>query len=116
MPDFNISRENLDGVVVLRVEGFLDAHTFEQLEEAIRGVFEDGAYKLVVDLGRVNYISSAGAGVLIGARSESQENGGDVVLLSPTESVKEVFELLGLTQIFKIVNDRAEALSAFQAA
>ncbi len=113
MSDFKIARENANGVAMLRVEGFLDAHTFEQLEEAIRGIFEGGCYKLVVDLARVDYISSAGAGVLIGARSESQENGGDIVLLNPTESVKEVFDLLGLTQIFKVVTDRAAAMAAF---
>jgi anti-anti-sigma factor len=113
MSDFKIRSEKADGVAMLGVEGFLDAHTFEQLEEAIRGVFNEGCYKLVVDLGRVDYISSAGAGVLIGARSESQENGGDIVLLNPTENVKEVFDLLGLTQIFKVVADKATALSAF---
>jgi len=113
MSDFKISREDTNGVALLRVEGFLDAHTFEQLEEAIRAVFNESCYKLVVDLGRVDYISSAGAGVLIGARSESQENGGDIVLLNPTENVKEVFDLLGLTQIFKVVGDKATALAAF---
>lgn len=113
MSDFKIRSEKADGVAMLGVEGFLDAHTFEQLEEAIRRVFNEGCYKLVVDLGRVDYISSAGAGVLIGARSESQENGGDIVLLNPTENVKEVFDLLGLTQIFKVVADKATALSAF---
>ncbi len=113
MSDFKITRENANGVALLRVEGFLDAHTFEQLEESIRGIFEGGCYKLVVDLARVDYISSAGAGVLIGARSESQENGGDIVLLNPTESVREVFDLLGLTQIFKIVGDQAAALATF---
>ncbi|HOX06043.1 MAG TPA: STAS domain-containing protein [Planctomycetota bacterium] len=113
MSEFKISRENANGIALLRVEGFLDAHTFEQLEETIRGIFESGCFKLVVDLGGVDYISSAGAGVLIGARSESQENGGDIVLLNPTEGVREVFDLLGLTQIFKIVNDRSAALAAF---
>lgn len=114
MSDFNIIRENAgNGVTILRVQGFLDAHTFERLEETIRGVFDSGSFKLIVDLGGVDYISSAGAGVLIGARSESQENGGDVVLLNATESVKEVFDLLGLTQIFKLMNDRNAALAAF---
>ncbi len=113
MSDFSISREDKNGVAMIRVQGFLDAHTFEQLEEAIREVYDEGCFKLVVDLARVDYISSAGAGVFIGARSESQENGGDVVLLNPTEGVKEVFELLGLTQIFKLADDEAAAVATF---
>ena len=113
MSDFSISREDKNGVAMIRVQGFLDAHTFEQLEEAIREVYDEGCFKLVVDLAKVDYISSAGAGVFIGARSEGQENGGDVVLLNPTEGVKEVFELLGLTQIFKLADDEAAAVAAF---
>jgi anti-sigma B factor antagonist len=113
MSDFNINREDRNGVALIRVHGFLDAHTFEQLEEVIREVYDDGCFKLVVDLAKVDYISSAGAGVFIGARSESQENGGDVVLLNPTEGVKEVFELLGLTQIFKVATDEAAAFASF---
>ena len=113
MPDFSITREDSNGVAVIRVQGFLDAHTFEQLEEVIREVYDGGCFKLVVDLARVDYISSAGAGVFIGARSESQENGGDVVLLNPTEGVREVFELLGLTQIFKLAIDETAAVAAF---
>ena len=61
----------------------------------------------------MGYISSAGAGVFIGALSEAQENGGDIVLLKPAPSVLEVFELLGLTQIFTIEEDEEEAKDAF---
>ena len=36
MPDFQIGQEAAEGgVVIVRVSGFLDAHTFEDLEEAI---------------------------------------------------------------------------------
>jgi len=114
MPDFQISQEAAeDDVVIVRVSGFLDAHTFEQLEEAISGNFREDKFKVVVDLSKVGYISSAGAGVFIGALSEAQENGGDIVLLNPAASVLEVFELLGLTQIFTIEEDEAEAKDAF---
>ncbi len=113
MSDFSIAREMKGEVALVRVQGFLDAHTFEQLEEEIRDVYDSGCFKLVVDLSKVDYISSAGAGVFIGARSEGQENGGDVIILNPTAGVKEVLELLGLTQIFKVYDDYASALASF---
>ncbi len=114
MPEFSISEEPLgSGIVLIRISGFLDAHTFEELEDAINRKFSDGAYKLVVDLARVEYISSAGAGVFIWAHSESQENGGDVIILNPTKNVMQVFELLGLTQVFRIARTKEEALAAF---
>ena len=87
--------------------------TFEQLEESIQDTFGDGLYNIIVDLKNVEYISSAGAGVFIGALSESQENGGNIVLVGPTEGVMQVFDLLGLTQIFRIAANRNQAAGMF---
>ena len=38
----------------------------------------------------------------------------DIVLVNPSEGVRQVFELLGLTSIFRIVKDQNEAVAAFQ--
>lgn len=116
LEEFVIEQENLTAadIVVVRVSGYLDAHTFEQLEETISDLFGRNCYRLLVDLSKVDYISSAGAGVFIGALSEAQEHGGNIVLMNPTPNVREVFELLGLTQIFQIVDDQKAALALFQ--
>ncbi|MHC4503696.1 MAG: STAS domain-containing protein [Planctomycetota bacterium] len=113
MPAFAISHDPVGGDVdLLKVSGFLDAHTVEQLEEFINNLFSQGRFKLVIDLAGVGYISSAGAGVFIAALSESEENGGKIVLLNPTKTVMDVFDLLGLTQIFTVANERQEAVDA----
>ena len=112
--NFSIKQESLEsGVVVVYVQGHLDAHTFEHLEEAIATLFAGGRNKIVVSLSAVNYISSAGAGVFIWALSEAQEAGGNMVLLAPQPSVLEVFKLLGLDQVFNITQDRTQAIATF---
>jgi anti-sigma B factor antagonist len=112
--EFKIEKENaIKGVVIVRLTGYLDAHTFERLEETIGELFGQAHYKIIVDLSHVEYISSAGAGVFIGALSEAHEHKGNIVLMNPTPNVREVFELLGLTQIFMVVDDRESALAAF---
>ncbi len=115
LEDFVIQTESLaqPDVTIVKVEGYLDAHTFEQLEETITDLFGQKKYKIIVDLSKVEYISSAGAGVFIGALSEAQEHGGNIVLMNPTTNVREVFDLLGLTQIFAVVDDRKAAISQF---
>ena len=114
MPEFGIREEPLEnGIVLMFLSGFLDAHTFEELEDAVGRKFTEGNYKLIVDMAKVDYISSAGAGVFIWAHTESQENGGDVIVLNPTKGVKQVFELLGLIHIFRVARTRDEALAAF---
>ncbi len=98
---------------ILSLSGFLDAHTFEQLDEAISGLFDDDVFKIIADLAGVEYISSAGAGVFIGCLTAAQESGGDIVLVNPTPNVREVFDLLGLSSIFAIVDTVDEATKKF---
>ena len=54
MPKFQINAESVgDGMACVSVEGFLDAHTFEQMESAINALFADGTYKVMVELSKV---------------------------------------------------------------
>ena len=106
MSEFHITTQKLkNGIVFIAVQGFLDAHTFEEMEKTITDLFEGGTFRLVVDLSKLDYISSAGAGVFIGAIGTAQENDGNIVLMKPSPNVKEVFDLLGLSQIFPFAND-----------
>lgn len=115
MPPFKIDKEKTqNGITVLAVRGFLDAHTFEELEKTINDLFDAGSHRLVVDLSGLDYISSAGAGVFIGAIGTAQENDGNIILINPSPNVKEVFDLLGLSQIFTFKSSREEALQVLQ--
>ena len=114
MPKFQIGHRKLgDDIVLVTVEGFLDAHTFEQMEQTINQLFHAKVYRLVVDLSKVDYISSAGAGVFIGAIGTAQESEGNIILMKPTANVREVFDLLGLSQLFQFADDVDGALKLF---
>jgi len=114
MSDFKMESKDLgEGLVLLKVSGYIDAHTFEELENEIQSKFSAKQFKLIVDLSDVPYISSAGAGVFIGAFPQAQESDGNIILLSPSKNVLDVFELLGLTEIFTITKDLASAQKAF---
>jgi len=102
-----------DGAALLAVSGYLDAHTFEEMEKVMERLFDANIYKIIVDLSQLSYISSAGAGVFISKVGQATENGGNIVFLRPSEPVMEVFDLLGLTQIFPIVYSEQEALAQF---
>jgi anti-sigma B factor antagonist len=106
MAEFHIQTQKLkNNVTFIAVQGFLDAHTFEEMEKTINEFFDGGCFRLVVDLSKLDYISSAGAGVFIGAIGTAQENEGNIVLMKPSPNVKEVFDLLGLSQIFPFAGD-----------
>jgi anti-anti-sigma factor len=98
-------------VVLVELEGHLDAHTFEDLEKLFDGFFAQGRHLLMLDLNHLRYISSAGAGVLIGALGVCQENDGNIALIRPSAEVKEIFDLLGVFHIFPIASTAEEALA-----
>ena len=68
--------------------------------------FDTGRYNLELHLGGVQYMTSAGAGVLINARCEADKNHGEVVLVSVSSHVNEVLEVLGLSELFPIDRSR----------
>lgn len=114
--DFKLQTENCDGgVVLLRLGGYLDAHTYERLDQHIAKLYADNKIRLVVDLAEVSYISSAGAGVFIAALNDAHERKGNVVLLNPSSNVREVLEMLGFNQIFHIATEISAAIKAAQA-
>ncbi len=115
MPDFSIATQRLPGgIALVDVKGYLDAHTFDQLDKALGDLFKEKIFKVIVKLDELDYISSAGAGVFIGVFGRAQENHGDIVILKPSANVREVFDLLGLSQIFKILEDLPSAVKAFK--
>lgn len=114
MGEFQINMQKLpDGVVGISMKGFLDAYTYGEFEQTINRLFDQKTYKIIVDMSNVDYISSAGAGVFIGAIGLAQENGGNIIIIRPKAGVKEVFDLLGLSQIFPISDNMQSALKMF---
>jgi anti-sigma B factor antagonist len=117
MREFEINLEALSPeVTLIHVAGWLDAHTFEYMEQTVNNIFSEGKCRIAIDLSQVEYISSAGAGVFIGSLATAHEKGGNIVLMNPTEPVKEVFDMLGLSQVFTFAQTKPAALTALKAA
>ena len=71
------------------------------------------ATKIVVDLKQVNYIDSAGIGILTGLFTSAKRRGGELKLLSPSQPTKDVLHRTRLDTIFSVYEEEAEALAAF---
>ena len=98
-------------VVCIELDGYLDARTFEKFEDSLELLFQRSKYRIMVDLHKLRYISSAGAGVFIGSLGTCQDNQGNIALIRPTPEVKEIFDLLGVLHIFPTTESTEEALS-----
>jgi anti-anti-sigma factor len=99
------------GSVQLALRGIIDAQTFEKLEIETQDVFHRGGYRLILDVHELQYISSAGIGVLMNAMAECHAHKGELYLVRMPPVIKEIFETLSLTTVFKVVATADEALA-----
>lgn len=103
-----------EGVTVVALSGQLDAHTapeFERfLEQLVRG---KSKHKLILDFGSLEYISSAGLGVLMGFIEEVRSDGGDMKFARVPEKIYHVLDLLGFPVVFTITPTIELAVESF---
>ena len=114
MPNaFTVVRSEKEGVVVLSLDGYLDAHSAPQFEKAIQDEHTAGHNQIAVDCQSLTYISSAGLGVFMSFIEEIRAAGGDIKLAGIVPKVYQVFEVLGFPALFDIVDDVPTAMAHF---
>ena len=110
-----ITKETIDGVVVISPVGRVDSNSAREVEEALLPLF-DAAAPVVVDFATLSYISSAGLRVLLLAARRSKATGIPLSLAGMSKPVDEVFRISGFAKLFHIHANRADALAAVTAA
>lgn len=99
-------------VTVLRPLGPIDSTSSAEFEQAVMAVAGLAGSRLVIDLGRVDYVSSAGLRVFLMAAKATKAGGGRFVICGMAEVVRKVFQLSGFLRIMTVVGGEAEALAA----
>ncbi len=112
MADLLIQVREVDGVAVMRPEGFINAHTVRMFEDALEKQVASGRFTILLDCQALNYISSAGLGAIMGLIETVRENGGDILLCNLHENVFAIFDTLGFTQLYRVFPTEAEAFQA----
>ncbi len=98
----------------VRISGYLDSSTFPQLQEHLNNLMKQGNLHYLLDLENLDYISSAGLGVLMGILREVREQDGDLKIVNMSEKIERVFYLLGFSRLMKVYASEEEALESFQ--
>ena len=109
-----ISIEKLNDVTVVAPDGRLDAVGAPEMETAGKKLVQEGAKRLVLDLAKVVYISSAGLRCLLVLVKTVKAAGGAVVLCNLAPSVREVMALSGFDAILSLAADRSAAVGMFK--
>ena len=90
---------------VLPLKGEIDLHVSPSVTASLNAMIEKKPRRLVVDLSEVTYIDSAGLAALIEAMQKVEGYGGKFLLAGLQETVRSIFEISRLDQVFQIFPD-----------
>ena len=100
------------GVLVVRTEDRLDGVNVREFQDALQGVIDDSDRAVILDLGRLTYISSAGLRVILLVAKTLQRQDGNLAVCSLSGPVREVFKISGFDKIIQTHDSQAEAIAA----
>ena len=79
----------------------------------IHELLEEGRLKILLDLGGVTKIDSAGVGMLVAKLNTAHEKHGDIKLLHLTSRSSRVFGMMKILTAFETLEDEAQAIQSF---
>jgi anti-anti-sigma factor len=95
----------------IRVCGYLDAGNIQQFEARINEIVGDSAKNVIVDLEELEYINSAGIGVLLNAWSALSQIEGSLQIANMPASIRRIFDVLGFSKVITIADSLEGALA-----
>ncbi len=96
------------GAQTIILRGTLDSDTAPHLEARLEPILKSGTLTIVFNLADLEYISSAGLGILFRAKTEMDAKRGQVLLLHLQPQVKKVFEIVKAIPTMAIFRDQRE--------
>lgn len=97
-------------ILVFAIKGRLDAATASTADETIKQTMTENTKRLLFDLSALEYLSSGGLRVILGAAKEIRRREGKVALSALTPYVYEIFEVSGFTAMIPIKESVEEGL------
>jgi anti-sigma B factor antagonist len=94
---------------VLPLHGEIDLHVSPQIAASLREMIARKPGQLLVDLSGVSYVDSSGLAALIDAMQRVQQYGGKFGIVGLQETVRSIFEIARLDQVFQIFPDLESA-------
>ena len=109
-----ITQNKKGDVTVFEIAGRLDAVTAADAEATLLDLPDEDNIALLINLEKLEYVSSAGLRVLLMVAKKIQSVSGKVALSNLSELVQEVFDISGFSSIFIIVENENDGLTELQ--
>ena len=84
------------------------------LKDKINSLLQQGTKKILLDLGGVSYVDSAGLGQLVQVRTTATNGGGILKLVNVTKRLKDLLVVTKLVTVFDSHDSEAAAVASFK--
>jgi anti-sigma B factor antagonist len=110
-----ISQRTVGDVVIVEVSGKITLGEGGDmiLKDKMRSLIQQGHKKLLLNLGGVAYVDSAGLGEIVQAYATVNKEGGKLKLLNLTKRIKDLLSITKLLTVFDTFDNEAEAVGSF---
>ncbi|MEN4099563.1 MAG: STAS domain-containing protein [Anaerolineaceae bacterium] len=99
---------------LVKATGRIDSATAPRVAETLNAIMDEGRYKLILDMGDVTFISSAGLRVLVNTQKACRRyNRGELALTNLPPNIHSALDLAGFTAMFQIFDDNLTAVGSF---
>jgi len=110
-----LARKLSGGVSVLKFRAAATlTHSAAELDDLRREVLEQSDSRVIIDLGRVTKIDSAGLGQLMSCYSHLVRNQGTLKIVNALPEVRKVMDMTGISSLIGTFKDEQEALNSFR--
>ena len=101
-------------ITVLYLDGVVDTVSCVKLRGVLDGLVDRGAVKIVIDMSRVEYVSSSGWGVFASRIRDIRLRAGDIKIFGMDQEVDGIFHMLGFDSIMRSFGILTEAIEDFK--
>jgi anti-anti-sigma factor len=101
-------------ITLIYLDGVIDTVSSVKLRSVMDNLVDRGNMKLVVDMSKVEYVSSSGWGVFASRIKDIRTGGGDIKIFGMDQEVDSIFHMLGFDSIMRSFGVLAEAIENFK--
>ena len=109
-------KENLGNVTLLTLKGEFDSFVTNAFGNEIAKIQAEGVHRIVLNMAQVKFVNSTALGAVVKARKNCRSAQGDVIISSPSQTVRDAMDSLGLDRLFSICEDDMSAIQAIEGA
>lgn len=108
-----LSQKTEEGIHIFKLGGVLGVEGASGLQGLFAACLRENAYRIIIDMAELTFISSAGVGAFLSVVGELRKHSGDLVFVSMPERIRRVFDSLDMLDYFMVQDSVEDAIASF---